>query len=100
MSNYLGSKKFLIGNNVTIADFELYDALKWHDELDAQLISKYRNLKEYIARFENLAKVKSFLNSPYYMKNFFVSIAQWAEIANKLIITYLYEMLIFIPILK
>ena len=77
LSKYLGNKKFLIGNNVTIADFELYDAIKWHDEFDDKLISKYGNLKEYIARFENLAKVKSFLNSPNYMKNFFVSIAQW-----------------------
>ena len=34
LSKYLGNKKFLIGNNVTIADFELYDALKWHDEFD------------------------------------------------------------------
>ena len=66
-----------MGNAVTIADFAMYDALKWHDEFDDKLISKYGNLKEYIARFENLAKVKSFLNSPYYMKNFFVSIAQW-----------------------
>merc|ERR1711993_167324 len=69
--NYLGSKKFMMGNAVTIADFEMYDALKWHDELDDKLVAKYGNLKEYLDRFENLPKVKSFIKGPYHMKNFF-----------------------------
>ena len=60
-----------MGNAVTIADFEMYDALKWHDELDDKLVAKYGNLKEYLDRFENLPKVKSFIKCPYYMKNFF-----------------------------
>ena len=60
-----------MGNAVTIADFAIYDALKWHDELDSKLIGKYANLMEYIARFEKLPKVKSFLNGPNYMANFF-----------------------------
>ena len=41
----------MMGNAVTIADFEMYDALKWHDELDDKLIAKYGNLKDYLARF-------------------------------------------------
>ena len=61
----------MMGNAVTIADFEMYDALKWHDELDDKLVARYGNLKEYLARFENLPKIKSFINGPYYMKNFF-----------------------------
>ena len=60
-----------MGNAVTIADFELYDALVWHNELDDKLIAKYGNLMEYLTRFQNLPKIKSFLNCPYYMKNFF-----------------------------
>jgi len=71
LSHFLGSKKFLMGNAVTIADFAMYDALKWHDELDSKLIGKYANLMEYIARFEKLPKVKSFLSGPNYMANFF-----------------------------
>ena len=52
-----------MGNAVTIVDFAIiYDALKWHDELDSNLINKYANLMEYIARFEKLPKVKSFLS--------------------------------------
>jgi len=71
ISNYLGSKEFLMGNAITVADFELYDALVWHNKLDSKLISQYGNLMSYLARFENVPKVKSFMNGPYYMKNFF-----------------------------
>ena len=39
LSNCLGSKIFLIDDAITIADFELYNVMKWHDELDYQLIS-------------------------------------------------------------
>ena len=51
-----------MGNTVIIVDFAIYDALKWHDELDSNLINKYINLMECIARFEKLPKVKSFLS--------------------------------------
>ena len=67
----------MMGSAVTIADFEMYDALKWHDELDDKLVAKYGNLKEYLARLENLPKVKSFINGPYYMKNFFPPFASF-----------------------
>ena len=62
LSHFLGSRKFLMGNAVTIVDFDIYDALKWHDELNSNLINKYTNLMEYNARFEKLPKVKSFLS--------------------------------------
>ena len=48
LSNYLGCKKFLMGNATTVADFALYDALKWHNALDGHLVSKYGNIVEYI----------------------------------------------------
>ena len=48
LSNYLGCKKFLMGNATTVADFALYDALKWHHALDGHLVAKYGNIVEYI----------------------------------------------------
>ena len=59
-----------MGNAVTIADFEMYDALKWHDELDDKLVAKYGNLKDYLARFENLPKVKSFAALTFFSASF------------------------------
>ena len=66
-----------MGKAITVADFELYDALVWHNKLDSKLISKYGNLMSYLTRFENVPKVKSFMNGPYYMKNFFPPFACW-----------------------
>merc|ERR1712018_404784 len=77
LSEFLGGKSFLAGNDVTIADFAMYDALKWFQELDSSLISKHSNLCEYFERFENVPKVKSFLNGPGYMKNFFPPFASF-----------------------
>ena len=77
LSEFLGGKSFLAGNDVTIADFAMYDALKWFQELDSSLISKHSNLCEYLERFENVPKVKSFLNGPGYMKNFFPPFASF-----------------------
>ena len=50
LSNYLGCKKFLMGNATTVADFALYDALKWHHALDGHLVDKYGNIVEYIGK--------------------------------------------------
>ena len=39
-----------MGNATTVADFALYDALKWHHALDGHLVSKYGNIVEYIGK--------------------------------------------------
>jgi len=79
LSNYLGCKKFLMGNASTVADFALYDALKWHNALDGHLVSKYGNIVEYIDRFENLPRIKAFLKSPKFQQPFFPPFAKWGN---------------------
>ena len=75
LNEILGKNQFLAGKDITIADFAMYDAFKWYNELDSSLVSKYPNIMWYLHRFENVPKIKSFLNSRSYMKNFFVPIA-------------------------
>ena len=77
LNEILGKTQFLAGNDITIADIAMYDAFKWYNELDSSLVSKYPNIMWYLHRFENVPKIKSFLNSRSYMKNFFVP--QWAK---------------------
>ena len=100
LSNYLGCKKFLMGNAVTVADFALYDVLKWHHALDGHLVSKCKlnsgifpiskvisqkclfsdgNIMEYIDRFECLPKIQSFLKSSKHFKAFFPPFAKWGN---------------------
>ena len=75
VSEFLGSKKFLMGDNLTIADFTMRDAIQWHLSLDKNLISS--NLQAYVNRLDSEPKLKSFLNSSKAYKTFFNPIAIW-----------------------
>ena len=78
LSNFLGNKKYLMGDNLTIADFQLHDPINWHRTLDENLIKKFPNLLAYLDRFEEEEpKIKEFLNGPKHFKHFFLSIATW-----------------------
>ena len=77
LSNFLGDKKYLMGDNLTIADFQLRDPINWHRTLDEKLIKKFPNLEAYLIRFETEPKIKEFLNGPKHFKHFFISVATW-----------------------
>merc|ERR1739844_767976 len=77
LSKFLGSKKFLMGNAVTVADFAMYDALKWYQALDANIVSKHNNIVKYLDNFEKIPKITSFFKSPNFKNNFFPPAAKW-----------------------
>ena len=77
LSDYLGTKQFLLGDDLSIADIAMYDAIKWHHELNNELVNKYKNIMDYINRFESLPKIKSFLESDKHFTAFFGPQAQW-----------------------
>ena len=59
-----------MGNATTVADFALYDALKWHHALDGHLVAKYGNIVEYIGKQKLpkrgvCAKISDLLQSEY-----------------------------------
>jgi glutathione S-transferase len=66
-SEYLGSKPFLYGAEITYPDFHFYDILSCNLTLDPGCIDKYENLKDYMTRFENLPKIKDYMASPKYI---------------------------------
>ncbi|BHF70892.1 Glutathione S-transferase Mu 3 [Sparganum proliferum] len=63
ISSYLGSKKWLVGDNITYADFVLYENLCAFRFFEPSGFEKYLNLREYIERFEALPKIKQYMNS-------------------------------------
>ena len=77
LSDFLGSKKYLMGDNLTIADFQMRDPVKWHQTLDESLVKKFPNIVAYLDRFDTEPKIKEFLNGPKYFKHFFLSVATW-----------------------
>jgi len=77
VSEFLQSKKFLMGDSITIADFPIYDALKWHLAMEKDILSEFGNLLDYIKRFEDDPKIKAFLSSDKAFKGFFSIKAHW-----------------------
>jgi len=63
LSTYLGSKKFFMGDNLTIADCAMFSAIQWHFVLDENIVNKYSNLAEYLKTMESDPKVKAYLAS-------------------------------------
>jgi len=61
---YLGDKKFLVGDNVTFPDFHLYEMLDQHVIFEASCLEAFPKLKAYKQRFEALPAIKAFKEDP------------------------------------
>uniref|UniRef100_H2B645 glutathione transferase n=1 Tax=Paracyclopina nana TaxID=565004 RepID=H2B645_PARNA len=68
VSDFLGNKKFFMGDEVTIGDFAMIDALSWHQIFDADLMGKFPNLVAFIDNFKALDKIKAFYEGPKHFK--------------------------------
>ena len=77
LSEFLGAKKFLMGDFITIADFPIYDALKWFTAMDKDILVKFKNLLDMIKRIESDPKIKPFLSSDKAFAGFFAPSAHW-----------------------
>merc|ERR1712086_688067 len=77
LSEFLGTKKFIMGDSMTIADFPIYDALKWHLAMDKDFLDKFPNLSDFIKRFESNPKIKAFLSSDKAFTGIFSPEAHW-----------------------
>ena len=71
LNDFLGSKQFLMGDDITIADFAFYDAIVWYHVLNAELVGKFPVIVEYVARFRALDKLKTFFEGDKAFKAFF-----------------------------
>ncbi|XP_064459459.1 glutathione S-transferase Mu 1-like [Ornithodoros turicata] len=63
VSDYLGAKKWLLGDRLTYVDFLLYEALDQHRLFKKDCLDAFPNLQEYHERFRNLPAIKSYLAS-------------------------------------
>ena len=66
-----------MGESITIADFPIYDALKWHLAMDNDFLAKFTNLSDFIKRFESNPKIRAFLCSDKAFTGFFGAEAHW-----------------------
>ncbi|KAM3934493.1 glutathione S-transferase Mu 1-like [Leptodactylus fuscus] len=67
-SRFLGERHWFVGNKITLADFLIYDALDQHQILDPTCLQNFKNLQDFLARFEALPAIAAYLKSPQYKK--------------------------------
>jgi len=67
LDTFVGGKKFLLGDEVTVADFNLYDVLDNLTVFETGLVEGFGNLSNLKHTVENLPKVAAFLNSSAYV---------------------------------
>ncbi|VDM05359.1 unnamed protein product, partial [Schistocephalus solidus] len=67
ISNFLGSKIWLMGESITYADFSLYENLCAFHSFEPSCFDKHPNLKQYVERFEALPKIKAYMDSEQFI---------------------------------
>jgi len=68
LSKFLGSNKFVCGNQISYVDFLLYEILYHYTLCDASLVKPFANLMSYLKNFESIPQISKFMASPNYMK--------------------------------
>ncbi|XP_050693196.1 glutathione S-transferase Mu 2-like isoform X2 [Eriocheir sinensis] len=69
LSDYLGDKTWVLGDQITIPDFIFHEVLIINLDLDKRCLDNYKNLQVYIKRFEELPTIKKYLASPRLIKS-------------------------------
>ncbi|BFZ08772.1 hypothetical protein BsWGS_11812 [Bradybaena similaris] len=66
---YLGGKTwFAGGKNPTTCDFPMYELLDQHRLMRPEILTEYKNLQAFLKRFEELPKIKAYMQSDEFMK--------------------------------
>ena len=65
IEKYLGSKKFLVGDNVTYVDFIFFELLNLCDFVtDGKLFEEHGTIKAYVERVKDLPHIRAFYEGP------------------------------------
>lgn len=68
ISKFLGNNKWIAGDQITFADFWLYEAFIWFTTFDKDFLKPFGKLQELQKRFEELPSIKKYINGPTYIK--------------------------------
>ncbi|XP_063811262.1 glutathione S-transferase Mu 5-like [Pseudophryne corroboree] len=67
-SQFLGERHWFAGDKLTFADFLMYDVLDQHKMLEPTCLQKYKNLQDFLTRFEALPAIAAYMKSPRFRK--------------------------------
>ncbi|KAG8188982.1 hypothetical protein JTE90_010070 [Oedothorax gibbosus] len=68
LSDFLGEKQFLVGDNVTYVDFMAYDVFDFHRLFMPSIFNEFSNLLAYQERMENLPELQKYFHSHTYRR--------------------------------
>jgi len=68
LEDFLGSKKFLVGDQITYVDFIMYEMLFHFTTFQQDYLGKYLNLQKFKQRFEELPAIAEYIASSDYIK--------------------------------
>ncbi|CAJ0953670.1 unnamed protein product [Ranitomeya imitator] len=63
-SRFLGQRHWFVGDQLTLADILIYDALDQHKILAPTCLQNFKNLQDFLIRFEALPPIAAYLKSP------------------------------------
>ncbi|XP_071546577.1 glutathione S-transferase Mu 7-like [Panulirus ornatus] len=66
-SDFLGSRTWFAGDNITFVDFLMYDVLEQYLQLEDSLLEESKNLQDFQRRFEELPPIKQYMTSPRFL---------------------------------
>ncbi|XP_072853586.2 glutathione S-transferase Mu 1-like isoform X4 [Pogona vitticeps] len=79
-SQFLGDRKWFAGNKVTYVDFLAYDVLDQQRMFEPKCFNQYKNLQDFLDRFEALEKISAYMKSSRFMKSpVFWRVAKWSN---------------------
>nr|XP_060629231.1 glutathione S-transferase Mu 1-like isoform X1 [Anolis sagrei ordinatus] len=79
-SQFLGNRKWFAGNKLTYVDFLAYDVLDVQRTFEPKCLDQFRNLKDFLDRFEALEKISAYMKSDRFLRTpIFWRIAKWGN---------------------
>ncbi|XP_069046430.1 glutathione S-transferase Mu 3-like [Lepisosteus oculatus] len=67
-SNFMGERKWFAGDKITFVDFIMYELLDQHRMFEPKCLDDFKNLKEFLDRFEALEKIGAYMKSKNFIK--------------------------------
>ncbi|XP_060545831.1 glutathione S-transferase Mu 5-like [Pantherophis guttatus] len=67
-SQFLGDRKWFAGDKITFVDFLMYDVLDQNRMLEPKCLDQFKNLQDFLTRFEALEKIAAYMSSSRFMK--------------------------------
>jgi len=78
LSDFMGNKKFILGDKITYLDFYLYEVLYGHSLFAPEVFNKFQNLKKFLKTIENLPAISSYMKSDRYVPTpVFSKLSKW-----------------------